>query len=93
MAELLQECAKKRSTMVIPLFKWFVLWRGDKRIVVGEEGLRTAKISSVFKVSTFYYKVGHNYYESIKVTSVWLEFQHFRSFIKTPSLNQAGQKG
>ena len=38
--------------MVIPLFKWFVLWRGDKRIVVGEEDLQTAKISSVFKVST-----------------------------------------
>ena len=71
--------------MVIPLFKWFVLWRGDKRIVVGEEDLQTAKISSVFKVSTFYCKVGHNYYESFKVTSVWLEFPHFSSFIKTKS--------
>ena len=79
--------------MDIPLFKRFVLWRGDKRIVVGEEELQTAKISSVFKVSTFYCKVGHNYYESFKVTSVWLEFPHFSSFIKTPSRNQAGQKG
>ena len=79
--------------MDIPLFKRFVLWRGDKRIVVGEEELQTAKISSVFKVSTFYCKVGHNYFESFKVTSVWLEFPHFSSFIKTPSRNQAGQKG
>ena len=39
--------------MDIPLLKQFVLWRGDKRIVVGEEDLQTAKISSVFKVSTF----------------------------------------
>ena len=67
--------------MDIPLFKRFVLWRGDKRIVVGEEELQTAKISSVFKVSTFYCKVGHSYFESFKVTSVWLEFAHFSSFI------------
>lgn len=31
--------------------KQFVLWRGAKRIVVGEEDLQTSKISSVFKVS------------------------------------------
>ena len=29
----------------------FVLWRGAKRIVVGEDNLQTSKISSVFKVS------------------------------------------
>jgi len=80
--------------MDVPLLKQFVLWSGDKRIVVGDEDLQTAKISSVFKVSTFYCKVGHSYYESFKVTSVWLEFPRFSSFIKkTPSLNQAGQKG
>jgi len=36
--------------MDIPLLKQFVLWRGEKRIVVGEEDLQTAKISSVLKV-------------------------------------------
>jgi len=34
--------------MDVPNFKRFVLWRGDKRIVVGEEELQTTKISSVF---------------------------------------------
>ena len=36
--------------MDVPLFKQFVLWRGEKRLVVGEEDLQTSKISSVFKV-------------------------------------------
>ena len=31
--------------MDVPLLKQFVLWRGDKQIVVGEEDLQTAKIS------------------------------------------------
>ena len=30
--------------MDVPLFKRFVLWKGDKRIVVGEEHLQTGKI-------------------------------------------------
>ena len=64
--------------MDVPLLKQFVLWRGDKRIVVGDEDLQTTKISSVFnRVSTFYCKIGHSYYESFKVMSVWLEFPRF----------------
>ena len=42
--------------MDVPLSKQFVLWRGDKRFVVGEEDVQAAKISSVFKVCTFYCK-------------------------------------
>lgn len=30
--------------------KQFVLWRGEKRLVVGEEDLQTSKIAAVFKV-------------------------------------------
>jgi len=33
---------KRRSGMDIPLLKQFVLWRGEKRIVVGEGDLQTA---------------------------------------------------
>ena len=62
--------------MDVPLLKQFVLWRGDKRIVVGDEDLQTAKISSVFKVSTFYCKD----YESFKVTFAF-EFPRLSSFI------------
>ena len=36
--------------MDVPLFKQFVLWRGEKGLVVGEADLQTSKISSVFKV-------------------------------------------
>ena len=32
--------------------KQFVLWRGEKRIVMGEDDLQISKISSVFKVSS-----------------------------------------
>ena len=42
--------------MDVPLSKQFVLWRGDKRFVVGEEDVQAAKISSLFKVTTFYCK-------------------------------------
>ena len=34
--------------MDVPLLKQFVIWRGEKRIVVGD--VQTSKISSVFKV-------------------------------------------
>lgn len=37
--------------MDVPLFKQFVLWRGERRLVVGEEDLQTNRIASVFKVS------------------------------------------
>ena len=77
--------------MDIPLFKQFVLWRGDKRIVVGEEDLQTAKISSVFKVSTFYCKAGHNCYELTEATFVWLDFPRFSSF--DPAQSSSSQKG
>ena len=39
------------SFMDVPLFKQFVLWRGERRLVVGEEDLQTNRIASVFKVS------------------------------------------
>ena len=45
--------------------------------MVGEKDLQTAKIPSVFKVSTFYCKVGRNYYKSTKVTFTLLLFGHF----------------
>ena len=32
--------------------KQFVLWRGEKRLVMGEDDLQISKISSVFKVSS-----------------------------------------
>ena len=32
------------------LFKQFILWRGERRLVVGEEDLHTNRIASVFKV-------------------------------------------
>lgn len=32
--------------------KQFVLWRGEKRLVMGEVDLQISKISSVFKVSS-----------------------------------------
>ena len=35
----------------MPLFKQFVLWRGGRRLAVGEEDLQTNRIASVFKVS------------------------------------------
>ena len=37
--------------MDVPLFKQFVLLRGERRLVVGEEDLQTNRIASVFKVS------------------------------------------
>ena len=62
--------------MDVPLSQQFVLWRGNKRIAVGEEDLQTAKISSVFKVSFFHCKVGRNYFELIKVSFTLLFFGH-----------------
>ena len=41
-----------REAMDLGPLKQFVLWRGEKRIVMGEEDLQISKISSVFKVSS-----------------------------------------
>ena len=38
------------SFMDVPLFKQFVLWRGERKLVVGEEDLQTNRIASIFKV-------------------------------------------
>ena len=51
----LLKCTRRTD---VPLSKQFILWRGDKQIVVGEEDLQTAKISSVLKVSSFYCNKG-----------------------------------
>ena len=37
--------------MDVPLFKQFVLWIGERKLVVGEEDLQTNRIASVFKVT------------------------------------------
>ena len=38
--------------MDLPVLKQFVLWRGEKKLVVGEEDLQISKSFLVLKVST-----------------------------------------
>jgi len=37
--------------MDVPLFQQFVLWRRERRLVVGEKHLQTNRIASAFKVT------------------------------------------